>query len=194
MKALVGAFNQEKALVGAFSVIVQPVVEPMEHYTALLLDDGLGPDDHVGGHQMQQPEVRLPRPGVQVQARVKCDGEDLQIKPFTIHTKMSRWTYLSVPYLQSKEQNCHESRECPEEADTLVVDGVRGAVQGEEDDGAEAEDDRSLAEEGAAVRPPVLVRPRRLGEEHQEVDQEAGGGRGQVQEQHGRLQHAVNTI
>ena len=26
MKALVGAFNQEKALVGAFSVIVQPVV------------------------------------------------------------------------------------------------------------------------------------------------------------------------
>ena len=36
MKALVGAFNQEKALVGAFSVIVQPVVEPMEHYTALI--------------------------------------------------------------------------------------------------------------------------------------------------------------
>ena len=36
MKALVGAFNQEKALVGAFSVIVQAVVEPMEHYTALL--------------------------------------------------------------------------------------------------------------------------------------------------------------
>ena len=37
MKALVGAFNQEKALVGAFSVIVQPVVEPMEHYTALVV-------------------------------------------------------------------------------------------------------------------------------------------------------------
>ena len=37
MKALVGAFNQEKALVGAFSMIVQPVVEPMEHYTALEL-------------------------------------------------------------------------------------------------------------------------------------------------------------
>ena len=36
MKALVGAFNQEKALVEAFSVIVKPVVEPMEHYTALL--------------------------------------------------------------------------------------------------------------------------------------------------------------
>ena len=37
MKALVGAFKQEKALVEAFSVIVQPVVEPMEHYTALVV-------------------------------------------------------------------------------------------------------------------------------------------------------------
>ena len=36
MKALVGAFNQEKALVGAFSVIVQPVVEPMDRFTALI--------------------------------------------------------------------------------------------------------------------------------------------------------------
>ena len=35
MKALVGAFNQEKALVGAFSVIVQPVVESMDRFTAL---------------------------------------------------------------------------------------------------------------------------------------------------------------
>ena len=37
MKAEVAAFNQKKALVGAFSVIVQPVVEPMEHYTALII-------------------------------------------------------------------------------------------------------------------------------------------------------------
>ena len=35
MKALIGAFNQEKALVGAFLVIVQQVAELMEHYTAL---------------------------------------------------------------------------------------------------------------------------------------------------------------
>ena len=35
MKVLVGAFNQEKALIGAFSVIVQPVVEPMDRFTAL---------------------------------------------------------------------------------------------------------------------------------------------------------------
>ena len=36
MKALVGTFNQEKALVGAFSVIVQPVVEPMKRFEALV--------------------------------------------------------------------------------------------------------------------------------------------------------------
>ena len=35
MRALVGAFNQEKALVGAFSVIVQPVVEQMDRFAAL---------------------------------------------------------------------------------------------------------------------------------------------------------------
>ena len=37
MKALVGAFNQEKALVGAFSVIVQPVVELMDRFAALIV-------------------------------------------------------------------------------------------------------------------------------------------------------------
>ena len=37
MKALVGAFNQEKALVGVFSVIVQPVVEPMDRFAALVV-------------------------------------------------------------------------------------------------------------------------------------------------------------
>ena len=36
MKALVGAFNQEKALIGAFSVIVQPVVELIDRFTALV--------------------------------------------------------------------------------------------------------------------------------------------------------------
>ena len=43
MKALVGAFNQKKALVGAFSVIVQPVVEPMDRFTALIITQN--PDD-----------------------------------------------------------------------------------------------------------------------------------------------------
>ena len=36
VKVLVGAFNQEKALVGAFSVIVQQVVEPMDRFAALI--------------------------------------------------------------------------------------------------------------------------------------------------------------
>ena len=40
MKALVGAFNQEMALVGAFSVIVQLVVELMDRFTALIYRDG----------------------------------------------------------------------------------------------------------------------------------------------------------
>ena len=39
MKAVVAAFNQEKALVGAFSVIVQPVVEPMDRFAALVVGD-----------------------------------------------------------------------------------------------------------------------------------------------------------
>ena len=37
MKAVVAAFNQEKAQVGAFSVIVQPVVEPMDRFAALVM-------------------------------------------------------------------------------------------------------------------------------------------------------------
>ena len=39
MKAVVAAFNQEKALVGAFSVIVQPVVEPMDRFAALIITE-----------------------------------------------------------------------------------------------------------------------------------------------------------
>ena len=38
---LIGAFNQEKAQVGAFSVIVQPVVEPMDRFAALNLTQHL---------------------------------------------------------------------------------------------------------------------------------------------------------
>ena len=36
MKAVVSTFNQEKALVGAFSMIAQPVVEPIECFAALI--------------------------------------------------------------------------------------------------------------------------------------------------------------
>ena len=40
--------NQEKVLVGAFSMIVQPVVEPMEHYTVLIQIAEIAPrpNDH----------------------------------------------------------------------------------------------------------------------------------------------------
>ena len=55
MKALVGAFNQEKALVGAFSVIVQPVVEPMDRFAALVLGDG----GHLPSHPLPVLDVVL---------------------------------------------------------------------------------------------------------------------------------------
>ena len=42
VKAVVAAFNQEEALVGAFSVIVQPVVEPMDRFAALIQMLGAG--------------------------------------------------------------------------------------------------------------------------------------------------------
>ena len=49
VKALGGAFNQEKALVGAFSMIVQPVVELMDRFTALLFSQ-IFPYQSYGAH------------------------------------------------------------------------------------------------------------------------------------------------
>ena len=64
VKALVGAFNQEKALVGAFSVIVQPVVAPMDRFAALvMMDPGMwrqapGHQHPATGHPTsQQPQL-----------------------------------------------------------------------------------------------------------------------------------------
>ena len=57
MKALVGAFNQEKALVGAFSVIVLPVVE---HCTALTsMWTGISSFCRVAGVSLRNPISRL---------------------------------------------------------------------------------------------------------------------------------------
>ena len=42
VKAVVAPFNKEKALVGAFSVIVKPVVEPMDRFAALVAAAGAG--------------------------------------------------------------------------------------------------------------------------------------------------------
>ena len=69
MKAVVAPFNQEKALVGTFSVIVQPVVEPMEHYTALLPgrlhDDGLHPRGGAAPHDAAALAAAQHRTGLQ---------------------------------------------------------------------------------------------------------------------------------
>ena len=62
MKVLVGAFNQEKALVGAFSVIVQPVVEPMEHYTALTQEEGGEGEDNFDYCWEQSMDQSAPTP------------------------------------------------------------------------------------------------------------------------------------
>ena len=68
MKAVVAAFNQEKALVGAFSVIVQPVVEPMDRFTALAITTGWEQSadprrggEHPRGGGEQRDQRGLPR-------------------------------------------------------------------------------------------------------------------------------------
>ena len=94
---------------------------------------------------------------------------------------------LQIIYLYSEECDSDKAGDGPEEANALVVDRVRGAVQGEEDEGAHAEDDGALAEEGARVRPLVGAGVGRLGEVGQGVQQEHRGGAHQVEEQRGGL-------
>ena len=60
MKALVGAFNQEKALVGAFSVIVQLVVEPMDRFAALVTIPAPG---HLTSPGLRPREARVKSAG-----------------------------------------------------------------------------------------------------------------------------------
>ena len=73
MKAIVGTFNQEKALVGAFSVIVQPVVEPMDRFTALAAGHQAGhrgAERPAGGHQARwRPPARRQAGRVRVHVR-----------------------------------------------------------------------------------------------------------------------------
>ena len=71
MKALVGAFNQEKALVGAFSVIVQPVVEPMDRFTALQQGD------RAERRALRLPPLQL-QPGPPEEGVGRHDGRGLQ--------------------------------------------------------------------------------------------------------------------
>ena len=94
MKALVGAFNQEKALVGAFSVIVQPVVEPMDRFAALIKillvqgDAGDGRD----GRQVQAGGQRYPG---RVHGGVQGGGSSQGYKQYRIIK------YLEIDILQT---------------------------------------------------------------------------------------------
>ena len=64
MKALVGAFNQEKALVGAFSVIVQlHRLIDLRHWSEVAVNSSL--DIRVGPHQAAALARLLDKVGVQ---------------------------------------------------------------------------------------------------------------------------------
>ena len=52
MKALVGAFNQEKALVGAFSVIVKTDCKTMDRFTAVVYTEFI---QSCHGQQLNNP-------------------------------------------------------------------------------------------------------------------------------------------
>ena len=97
MKALVGAFNQEKALVGAFSVIVQRVVEPMDRFTALAQ-----PPLHRSPRPATAPTSR-PRPGHHHQPASTPLTGVLFIKYFT-----DMRTFQQVPHLDSRVFDSHE--------------------------------------------------------------------------------------
>ena len=71
---------------------------------------------------------------------------------------------------------------------------MRGAVQGEENEGAHTKDDRALTKEGAGVRLGVIAGAGRPGEVAQRVQQEHSGGPHQVEAQGGGLQVGVTLL
>ena len=74
MKALVGAFNQEKALVGAFSVIVQPVVEPMDQFAALVITCNFPASQYLCSHNVETFHSRLCHDTVDTMLHVASRG------------------------------------------------------------------------------------------------------------------------
>ena len=76
MKALVGAFNQEKALVGAFSVIVQPVVESMDRFTATVMMQRAGKGAPAIAEQVS---LLIGSSPVSMLTRVKSPKSDFQV-------------------------------------------------------------------------------------------------------------------
>ena len=94
VKTLVGAFNQEKALVGAFYVIVQPVVEPIKHYTALILTYHDN-DDPVQGMEDLPPDFAT-------------------IPPESFDTALPRITLQDLETLRAEFPNIAESLSMPD--------------------------------------------------------------------------------
>ena len=115
MKALVGAFNQEKALVGAFSVIVQPVVDPMDRFAALplyspLIGPGLPPGRAAAGAHLLAAlraggglgaELRGLRGEVQLHAAAEAphrlcppQEEELPLQLLRVLSILQVWFYL----------------------------------------------------------------------------------------------------
>ena len=83
MKAVVAAFNQEKALVGAFSVIVQPVVEPMEYYTQPHLVTPSSRSRRAAAMVVACTVPGVSRPGLYIGGRGTAGGDTL-LTPFSI--------------------------------------------------------------------------------------------------------------
>ena len=110
MKAVVAAFNQEKALVGAFSVIVQPVVEPMEHYTAL----DTSHKSHTARRRRKAAQDTAHGSGHRrTQNDVKCDEHMLSCEQlkfmFRVNTSTGQ-TLAAVTCLHTPA--CHDQQSC----------------------------------------------------------------------------------
>ena len=106
MKALVGAFNQEKALVGAFSVIVQPVVEPMEHYTALLLTPY---PQGVANTGPSVPSLKTPGPAAAVSSSGSSSGNPRVLKTGMIFKKQTGAEMMKGVRDDIEEEDSEES-------------------------------------------------------------------------------------
>ena len=100
------------ALVGAFSVIVQPVVEPMEHYTALL--PGL-PAPAAGGHHGRRAQhVHLPgrQPGAALpaqhrQAGVRCGPHLTPLRHVGAPQVLIQNSQYNILYFNDILSSCH---------------------------------------------------------------------------------------
>ena len=91
MKALVGAFNQEKALVGAFSVIVKTDCETDGSFYSTMQD----------GTMMIEADVSMGPGGEPIMAHPPATQSDLTLQQFldTVITVWSKQSCLQIFYL-----------------------------------------------------------------------------------------------